>query len=164
MVNYWIFQGNEKYYRIDKELEQERLPENEREKEYVRSKYLWPVTRYKSEIRNGDIAFLWVTFPGSRHDQRGIFATLDIISDPESRSDNFRKYWRRDEDAVVIKPRVEYRYTRVLNPPLFESEIKKTNGLSNLSICWNRYSHEGTNFRVTPKEGEIILREIDSNH
>jgi hypothetical protein len=161
MVNYWIFQGNEKYYRIDKELEQERLDMDKRDKDYQGGKYFWPATRYKSEIEKDDKAFLWATFPGSRDDQRGIFGILDILSKAEERRDEFGKFWRFKEDADIEKPRVEYRYNRILNPPLFESEIKKIDGLSNLSILKN---HIGTNFRVRPEEWKIILREIEHNH
>jgi predicted RNA-binding protein with PUA-like domain len=163
MVNYWIFQTNRKYYEIDKELRQERLSENERDDDY-KGKSLWPAKQHINEIKNGDCAFLWVTFPGSKANQRGIFGILEILSDQEPRSDNFRKYWKRDEDADAVIPRVEYKYNAILKSPFFESEIKKTDGLSNLSICRTANSHEGTNFPVKQEEARIILREIKNNN
>ena len=64
-MNYWIFKCSPEKYDIDRRMKD---PE---------SRITWLVTRYKDEIENGDIAFLWQT--GS---DRGIIGAMAVDSSP----------------------------------------------------------------------------------
>lgn len=131
MTDIWIFQSNPKRYDVFSE-------------EIIKPKVMegdWNVNQHKNEIKKGDIALLWIS---GNKTKRGIYAILDIISDPYSNPKN-QKLW------------VDYQYRSKFKKPFLDTEIQKIPSLSNLSII-NDYRK--TNYPVTKSEWDIIQKEI----
>ncbi len=141
MANVWIFQADvKKVYNLFAELNDIEQREGG-----------WTVRQHKHEIKKGDIALMWVS-----GDNRGIYAIVDIISDPQL-MDVDRESWISYDKSGTQELMVKYRYKSKFKQPFFESEIKKISGLSELSIV---HQHQGTSFPVTKTEWDIILKEI----
>jgi predicted RNA-binding protein with PUA-like domain len=139
-VNYWIFKVNPDRYRID-----DRLQNND-------PNTTWQVTRYADQIRRGDLAFIWRA--GKR---RGICAVMKIDSDPDEMEEiELERLYYRIPD-LEKKLRVRGRFIRrfALIP---SKDLKVSPGLENLSVFHG--FQQATNFLVSPKEGEILLRII----
>jgi len=137
-MSYWIFKCNPDEYRID-----ERLKDPE-------PKITWRVTRYKDEIKKGDIAFIWRT-----GDNRGICAIIRIESDPREMEelDSEQKYnFERD---IRVRMRIEGRFTNRFGC-VSHKELRNIQGLESLSV-FSGYQ-QTTNFRVTDEEGKILLK------
>jgi hypothetical protein len=135
--NVWIFQANPDIYDILAEINNP---------DYIDG--TWLVSRYQKEIKNGDIGLIWKS-----GDNPGIYAIIDIISDPEILIDDDETYWKDKEEARTPHLRVNYRYSLKFEVPLFEEEIKTIDGLKDLSIL---HFHQATNFRVTLDEWKIL--------
>jgi predicted RNA-binding protein with PUA-like domain len=135
-MNYWIFKANPDLWDVEKHLKEG----------YTTTGY--KVSRYRNEIKAGDIAFLWIT---GAH--RGIVATLAILSDPYYIPPNPNdSYW---SDIYKVDVHLTDHF------PLLEAEFLKTlPGLAMLSTFHGFQA--GTNFRVTPEEGKIISSIIQS--
>lgn len=134
-MNYWIFKANPALYDIEKHIEEGYKPNG------------WKVSRYRNEIKAGDIAFIWLT-----GNPRGIIATLEILSDPYYIPPNpDDSYW---SDIYKVDVRISGHF------PLLNADFLKTlPGLTNMSTFHGFQA--GTNFRVTLSEGEIITRLIN---
>ena len=135
MVNIWIFQSNPKFSNLFSDLNDPNCKES-----------TWSVRQYKNKIKKDDIALLWIS-----GNSRGIYAIVDIISDPQLMS------WEEYENETTQELMVKYRYKSKFKQPFLESEIKKIPELSKLSII---RSHTGTNFPVTNPEWEKLSVEI----
>jgi hypothetical protein len=129
-MNYWIFKANPALWDVEKHLREGYAPTG------------YKISRYRHEIKAGDTAFLWLT--GAR---RGIIAVLDILSDPYYLPPNpSDAYW---SDIYKVDVRLSAQF------PLIEAEFLKTlPGLAGLSTFHGFQA--GTNFRVTPEEGQIL--------
>lgn len=141
----WIFQANPSRYDILNALS---------DPNYVEE--VWMVNQHRREIRRGDIALIWISGPDA-----GIYAVANIISDPEyiSLSPEEEKYWINEEDKGRNRLRVRISIIKkLINNPVFRSELKGIKELSNLSIL--RFS-QGTNFPVTDEEWSIIKSKIE---
>jgi predicted RNA-binding protein with PUA-like domain len=142
-MSYWIFKCNPERFRIDARL-RDPAPQT-----------AWTVSRYRDEIAPGDIAFIWRTGPGG-----GIVAVLRVESDPEVMPDG------KPDDRLWIDPRdadptwrVRGRFTHRI-ACLTREELSMVKGLEALSVFhgWQ----QATQFRVTPAEGDILMRLVEN--
>lgn len=141
----WIFQANPKRFDILNALADDRINED-----------VWLVNQHKNEIKKGDIGLIWMSGK-----EAGIYAVMDIISDPEFLVDSpiSSQYWISDEDKQQRKLRVKIS-TKLKFPdnPIYKQELKNIPGLSHLSIL-NFF--QGTNFPVRDEEWKIISALIE---
>jgi len=137
-MSYWIFKTNPDKYLLD-----ERLRDAE-------PKISWKVTRYKDEIKNGDIAFIWRT-----GENRGICAVMKIDSDPEDTEEleTEQKYNVVRDNEIMM--RVEGTLTHRFNC-ISHQVLRNMRGLENLSVFSG--FQQTTNFKVTDEEGKILLK------
>jgi hypothetical protein len=142
-LSYWIFKCNPERFRIDARL---RHPE---------SQTTWTVSRYRDEIAPGGITFIWRTGPGG-----GIVAVMRVESDPEIMADG------KPDDGFWIDPRdadptwrVKGYFTHRI-ACLTREQLSTVKGLEGLSVFhgWQ----QATQFRVTPREGDILMRLVES--
>lgn len=129
-MSYWIFKTNPAIYPIDKRL----LDPDPKE--------MWKVSRYRNEIKEGDIAFIWrAGIP------RGIVAVAKVTSDPY-----FLKF-----DPTNHKWTGQYKVniTFIKRIHIIESSfLKQIPGLENMSVFHGYQAI--ANFRLTDAEGKII--------
>lgn len=140
----WIFQANPNRYDIFNALLDPVLKEQG-----------WMVTKHEDEIKQGDIALIWMSGK-----EAGIYAIAEIISNPIFMIDppEEEKYWTSEQDKGKSRLRVKIKVIKnLVNNPILREEIRDIEGLRNFSIL--RFS-QGTNFPVTDSEWEIIRREI----
>jgi hypothetical protein len=65
------------------------------------------------------------------------------------------KYWVYDIDKSQARLRVKYKYRlKLVNNPIMREELKSIPELQNMNIF---KQPQGTNFRVTSEEWEVIL-------
>ncbi len=136
---YWLFQGNPKYYRMfDAIRDLQEMP--------------WPLNRYKTEIKVGDEAVIWVSGKES-----GIYAFGEIIEPVkilEEVSDI--DYWIDTSllSNLRTQPGPRIRLTsKLLEKPLLREELKQDPILKNLSVI---RVNRGSVFRVTPEQWRQI--------
>jgi predicted RNA-binding protein with PUA-like domain len=145
----WIFQTNPQKYDIINALADERIKED-----------VWQVNQHKYEIKKGDLGLIWMSGK-----EAGIYAVIDIISDPEFlvESQISAQYWTGEADKLQHKLRVKYIYKlKFINSPVYKQQLKNIPELSNLSIL--RRVPQGTNFTVTDKEWVIISKMIEKKY
>ncbi|OHE61171.1 MAG: hypothetical protein A2Z47_11130 [Thermodesulfovibrio sp. RBG_19FT_COMBO_42_12] len=139
--NIWFFQANPKRYKIIEALSDPNY-----------QKTTWQTTRYKKDIKKGDFVLIWVA--GKK---AGIYATAWIIENP---IDRFPyppgpKYWVNPENEALKKAAframLEIDHNFVDNP--IPREALKVMGITGSLIC---APYQGTNFRVKPKDWDII--------
>jgi hypothetical protein len=141
----WIFQANPQRFDILNALNDEKI-----------NKDVWLVNQHKKEIRQGDIGLIWMSGK-----EAGIYAAVDIISNPEFLIDSpdSSKYWASDDDKQQTKLRVKYKYKiKFPDRPIYKQELKNIPELSHLSIL-NFF--QGTNFPVTDEEWKIMSALIE---
>ncbi len=133
-MNYWIFKSNPALYDVEASIRRGSPPRG------------WKVSRYRNEIKAGDVIFLWRT--GS---PRGIFATFEATSDPYHIPPNpVEPYW---SDIYKVDVRLLKHFS------LLDADyLKQVPGLQNLSTFHGYQA--ATNFKVIPAEGEIISKLI----
>lgn len=144
----WIFQTNPQKYDIINALADERIKED-----------VWQVNQHKDKIKKGDIGLIWMSGK-----EAGIYAVVDIISDPEFfvESQISAQYWTGEVYRQQSRLRVKYKYKlKFINSPVYKQQLKNIPELSNLSIL--RFS-QGTNFPVTDKEWIIISKIIKTKY
>jgi predicted RNA-binding protein with PUA-like domain len=136
-MNYWLFQGNPKYYRfLDAIKELEEMP--------------WLVTRYTQEINVGDGVLVWMS-----GENAGIYAVAEIIESPQVLTElPHSEYWIEKSRFREDKPHVKIRFIRkLIGQPLRRFELKYDRILKNLLVIRVPNS---TNFKVTPEEWERV--------
>lgn len=144
----WIFQANPQRYDIINALADERIKED-----------VWQVKWHKDKIKKGDVGLIWMSGK-----EAGIYAVIDIISDPEFfvESQISAQYWTGEADKQQSRLRVKYKYKlKFANSPIYRQQLKNTPELINLSIL---KSAQGTNFPVTDKEWVIISKMIEKKY
>lgn len=136
-MSYWIFKCNPAYYRLADRLND------------PTTDITWLVSRYKSDIAPGDIAFLMETGPN-----RCIRAVMNIDSAPQDlpELEHEQRYW--SERDTEVKCRVIGTITH--RGELLISDIRSLEGLAELSIL--KGFQQGTNFRVSTEEGLLLLK------
>ena len=140
-MNYWIFKCNPKRYGLT-----DRLVD-------PASRITWLVTRYRKQIDVGDTVFLLET--GSKRAIRAV-VTVTVSPHETEELESERAYWK--EPDFGKKWRIEGTITHRVELPI--TEIEAVDGLLNLSIIkgWQ----QGTNFRVSTHEGEILMEIIQN--
>ncbi len=138
-MNYWLFQGNPKYYRIlDALRDHEQMP--------------WLVTRYAQEIKTGDGVLVWLAGADA-----GIYAIAEIIAPPqilEAIPD--LDYWNNSTSIRADKPRAMLKFVRkLLGQPLRRHELKQDQLLKQLLVI---KAPNSTNFRVTTEQWQQVHR------
>jgi predicted RNA-binding protein with PUA-like domain len=138
---YWIFKCNPDKYHLE-----DRLADPE-------PAITWTVTRFREEINASDIVFLWVT-----GEQRGVRAVMKITEPPRSMTELEReqKYWAERDDDEQIRVIAIFTHRDV---NLHHTELREVDGLENLSMFHG--FQQGTNFRVTDAEGEVLMRLVE---
>jgi hypothetical protein len=137
---FWIFKCDPKRYRLA-----DRVTD-------PMTETTWLVTRYKREIAPGDTVFLMETGP-----HRCIRAVMRVDSSPEQMPENEdeQQYWNgRDTE---VRCRVRGTITHRAELPI--AELEHINSLQDLSIF--KGFQQGTNFRVSNDEGQVLLSMIE---
>jgi predicted RNA-binding protein with PUA-like domain len=145
-MSYWIFKTDPKQYRID-----ERLKDPDPETS-------WRVTRYKDEIRQGDIVFIWRT-----GNNRGICAVMRIDTLPEERTELESEQKYNTQRDTQLRMRVEGAFTHRFDC-ISHKELKAIPELENLSVLSKQVYQSGTNFKVTEEEGDVIMKLIEARN
>jgi predicted RNA-binding protein with PUA-like domain len=138
-MNYWLFQGNPKYYRFfDAIKELDEMP--------------WLVTRYAKEISVGDGVLVWMS-----GEQAGIYAVAEISQSPQILTEfSDAEYWIEKNRFREDKPYAKIRFMRkLLGQPLRRFELKQDRVLRNLLVIRVPNS---TNFKVTHEEWEQVYQ------
>ena len=139
-MRYWIFKCNPKKYRIN-----DRLCDPER-------RITWQVTRYKSEIGPGDIAFIWRT--GS---QRGVCAVMRMDTFPQELSelDSEKPYCVDLDTGIVCRVQGEL----VKRFPCISHKLLRFHpNLSDLPVFHG--FQQATNFRVSHEQAQGLMEVI----
>lgn len=124
-MNYFIFQSRQDWHDLSRPGKIE-----------VGKVERWDATRYRSEMHDGDMVFLWLASPDP--EVRGIYGCGVLVGDP----------YREGEDYFV-KVRHEARYRKHL-PAVF---LKEQKALKNL---WIFRLAIGTNYKLSQAEGEAL--------
>lgn len=139
VIKYWVFQGSPKVYRLVDALNANVIQS-------------FSVTKYKSQIKEGDKIILWLT-----GDNAGVYAIAEATSDVEIIDENEIEY-----DYYIEKPekksssRVEVRILHNLaDKPLLKKEILLIPELKDLN-----QGRQGTNFKATELQYKTILNLI----
>jgi hypothetical protein len=119
----WIFQSKPSQTDLRKDLK-------------VGAVDVWMATRYRSEMRDGDVVYFWLA---GGADIRGVYGRGRIVGEP----------FRDDDGTPGIKVKVEKRYRE----PLGVSEIRKDKKLQELDILRIPI---GTNFRLTKEQSAAL--------
>lgn len=133
---FWIFKCDPKRYCLSDRL-MDPNPE-----------ITWTVTRYKKEIAPGDTVFLMESGP-----KRAIRAVIRVNTAPAEMVELETEQTHWAERDTATKCRVKSTITDRINLPV--AELESAPGLENLSIFHG--VQQGTNFRVSDAEGEILL-------
>ena len=133
----WIFQGNLKYFDIERALK-------------TLKTLTWVVNQHKDEIKSGDTAYIWQSGPNA-----GIVAASEILNQPktmpmEELEKPFIKLpeWFKEEAL-----RVPIRIDRVLKEPLLKETLIKHPTLSAISIL---KAPQGSNFALTAEQAASL--------
>ena len=135
-MSYWIFKCDPERYRLSARLSDSNPA------------ITWLVTRYKKVIAPGDTVFLLESGP-----RRAFRAVMRVDAGPHDMSEieGEQSYWvERDTEQ---RCRVQGTITHRASLPV--AELEGVEGLENLSILHG--VQQGTNFRVTDSEGDILL-------
>jgi hypothetical protein len=156
-MGYWIFQFNP---RISRTLDY--LRDHPAELDW------WHISRYRDQIKPGDIAFIWKSKGGAEQDDRGVYATAVVVSTPphgepygasfwEESDETAKGYWADAGEAARLGkyPRVVLAHSRVLlGRPVTAEVVENTPGLEDLSILLHP-PHQGI-YRLTDEQGRRI--------
>ena len=142
--NYWIFQSNPKYYDILGAL-----------KEYQSMGFT--VSRYKDEIKPKDTVFIWASGKDA-----GIYAIAEVTSLPYKLGytpppDHFDREERNVNEKTI---NVDIDVLEVLTRPLLKKQLISNSELIDLPIIT---SPQGTNFRVSKSQGDLLMELIKEN-
>ena len=135
-MNYWIFKSNPDIYDVESSILAGNPPRG------------WKVSRYRNEIKSGDLIFLWRT-----GNNRGIVALFESTSDPYYIPPNPNEPYWSDLYKVDVHLRKHF---AVLDADF----LKQLPGLQNLSTFHGYQA--GTNFKVTAEEGKILMKLIEN--
>lgn len=121
-------------------------------------KLTWKVTKYGTEIKRGDKAYIWRAREGA-----GIIASGTILCDPEMREPDLNDpYYLNPEmetgHRLAVDIKLEHKLT---NNIIFKNILKKDERTKNISILRQAV---GTNFPVTKDEKDVIESIIDNTY
>ena len=98
----------------------------------------WHATRYRSEMRSGDLVFFWM---GGEPGLRGLYGWGRIVSEP---------YVRPDWDTYRVDVTYDAKFTR----PILAEQIRSDKLLSQMLVF---RAPQATNFLLSPEETERLL-------
>jgi 5-methylcytosine-specific restriction protein B len=134
--NYWVFQGNPKYFDIVQSLQKNSLK-------------TWSVTSHKDKIKIGDKVILWVVGQNP-----GCYALAEVASDVhEGYDEQIQKQFYTDlsKDQLSKRVKITILHNFSSNPITLDS-IKKHPKLQKVKI-----QLQGTNFTATAEEYNAML-------
>jgi hypothetical protein len=134
--NYWVFQGNPKFYDIVGSLREGVLK-------------TWSVVVHKDKIKKGDKVILWVT-----GDQAGCYALCKVISEITNRKDDpsENKFYIGKSENVTLE-RVEIKIeSNLYDRPILKETLKDFPEFAEF-----KSGNQGTNFTATKEQYERIL-------
>lgn len=135
-IQYWIFQGNPKYYDVVGALNADVLTN-------------WKVGAHKNIIKKGDKVILWLT--GENSGCYGLGITISDVAKLEmtqEESSFYKTDYDPNEDRVGLK--ITHKFS---SKPILWKGIKDNLILSNLKV-----GNQGTNFTATKEQYDEILR------
>lgn len=112
------------------------------------------VTRYSREIKPEDTVFIWISGKDA-----GIYAIAKTLSSPylpnyPLPTDPFEKVgWNKNENTLKVDIEIQH----VLEKPLLKNRLIEIPELSKLLII---ATPQGTNFRVSKTQGELLFQLI----
>ncbi|TAE58762.1 MAG: EVE domain-containing protein [Nostocales cyanobacterium] len=131
-MNYWLFQGNPKYYQVFKAIQDfDEMP--------------WLVTRYGKDIFPGDGVIIWIS--GT---QAGIYALAEVTQTAKFLTEiPDKKYWS-DPTRALGKQQAMIRFThKLIESPLLKTALQQDPVLKNLLVI---RAPNSTNFKVSAEE------------
>jgi hypothetical protein len=146
LPKYWVFQFNPSIYRWSDRIATANEPEQ------------WLVSHHFSRISINDLVAIWRS-----GDKSGIYAIGEVISSPEIKSLNPAQEQFFTNKYAIMKfsntPSVNVRYLKVrLDKPILQKDCEADKILLEMQILLNP---QGTNFRLTPAQGERIEELLD---
>ena len=133
--NYWIFQGNPKFYDVVGALERGQLK-------------TWKVAAHKDKIQVNDKVIIWLT-----GEKSGCYALGRITSEvgkfPNSEEEKANYHINNDDNEDRVQ--IEIEQNLASNPILWET-IKSDNAFANFKV-----GSQGTNFSATEEEYETLI-------
>ena len=139
-MKYWIFKCNPEHYHLTERI-------NDADPNTT-----WRVTRYKDEIKAGDIGFIWVV--GDKR-VRGIQAVMRIDCDPVEMDEieTEKKYYVKPDYKRMWRVKATY----LERFPLVSAEtLKEIPVLSGLSMFHG--VQLPTNHKVSDEEGQFLMQ------
>ncbi|WP_167616962.1 AAA family ATPase [Maribellus sediminis] len=140
--NYWIFQGNPKFFDVVGSLRDNALQ-------------TWKVVAHKSKITPGDKVIIWVT-----GEKSGCYALAKVISDVEVHPDSSKEksyYTELGEEELTEKVVIEIE-KNLWNRPILREDL-----LSRPEFSDFKGGNQGTNFTAT-KEQYNLIKELAMNN
>lgn len=134
----WLFQANPDYYRIVEALQ-------------ALDQLSFLISRYKDEIRVGDVVLLWMSGKFA-----GIYAQARVAEGVSERPSTGpeAEFWVDPNAAAEVQNRVTLAIERkFLAHPVLKSTIARVDGLQDLMVL---RLPQGTNFRVSDAEWAIL--------
>ncbi len=139
-ISYWIFQGNPSMFDVKKYID-------------GREEGTWTVSRYKDQIKPGDIGFIWMS-----GDRAGVYARFEVSSAPSADvKEDAPDLWAEDQDTFAVRCRFRFLdiYTRI---PLLRGELTALPWGRDVSIVKNA---QGSNFILTEEQYRQIKDILD---
>jgi hypothetical protein len=140
--NYWIFQGNPKFYDIVSSLREGALK-------------TWSVAAHKDKIKNGDKVILWVT-----GDKAGCYALCKVNSEITNRKDDPSEnkfYIGKSENVTLDRVEIEIE-SNLYDRPVLKESLKDFPEFAEF-----KGGNQGTNFNATKEQYEKILEMINNS-
>lgn len=135
-IQYWIFQGNPKYYDVVGAINADVLTN-------------WKVAAHKNAIKKGDKVILWLT--GEDSGCYGLGTTISDVAKLEmtqEESNFYKTDYNPNEDRVGLK--ITHKFS---SKPILWKAIKDNPILSELKV-----GNQGTNFTASKEQYDEILR------
>jgi len=140
-VNYWLFQGNPKYYRVLDAI-------NDFDVLY------WTISSFYKQINIGDRVLIWVS-----GESAGIYATAEVITSPQQLSQIPEVNYWLDLRRIHNKHFVQIRFVeKLLETPLLKADIINQSSLNRFPVF--RYPN-AVDYKLTPEEWEKVSQLID---
>ena len=139
----WLFQANPRFYNLAEDLADVKVGDEDG----------WIVSRYRDEMRTGDIVVLWQSGKDA-----GVYAVGELIGIPAERD------WEPEPEELEERPYlrsrvwVPFRYIRILRQPIPRQALLTHPILQNMQVLKQA---QGSNFRVTPQEWQALQKLID---
>jgi hypothetical protein len=136
--NTWLFQSNPRLWDLEKRLSEMDVGDRDD----------WTVSRFKSEIAEGDRVLLWKS-----GDEAGIYAIGKIAGELFERDSEDEHYTKSSVETAI-----PWTLTKKLDRPLLRAELLEHPVLKGLSVI---AQPQGSNFRITDEQWSEIQQLLD---